>query len=76
MIFRGEDITKVNRKELSMLRRKMQMIFQDPFSSLNPRMTVFQTLSEPMVIAGELKVDDLGDGYSRTCPQACEYIPT
>lgn len=50
--YRDEDITKVNRQKLSELRKKMQIIFQDPFSSLNPRMTVFQTIAEPMVISG------------------------
>lgn len=50
--FEGQDITKVDRKRLSELRKDMQMIFQDPFSSLNPRMTIFQTLAEPLEIAG------------------------
>ena len=51
-LYNGEDITKVSRKRLSELRRQMQMIFQDPYSSLNPRFTVFQTIAEPMEIAG------------------------
>lgn len=59
LIYNGEDITKVNRSKLSSLRKQMQMIFQDPFSSLNPRMTVFQTLAEPLQIAGGLKRDEL-----------------
>lgn len=50
--FLGEDITTVKKKKLSALRKNMQMIFQDPFSSLNPRMTIFQTLAEPLEIAG------------------------
>lgn len=52
MFYNGQDITKVSRKELSELRKQMQMIFQDPYSSLNPRFTVFQTIAEPMEIAG------------------------
>ena len=52
MRYNGEDITRVSRKKLSALRKKMQMIFQDPYSSLNPRFTVFQTIAEPMEIAG------------------------
>ena len=52
MRYNGEDITRVSRKNLSALRKKMQMIFQDPYSSLNPRFTVFQTIAEPMEIAG------------------------
>ena len=50
--YKGEDITHVSRKKLSALRREMQIIFQDPFSSLNPRMTIYQTIAEPMHIVG------------------------
>lgn len=57
--FKGEDITHVNRAKLSELRRKMQIIFQDPFASLNPRMTIFQTLAEPLVIADACKGAEL-----------------
>lgn len=52
--FKGKDITRVGRRELSELRKNMQIIFQDPFSSLNPRMTIFQTLAEPLQIVTEL----------------------
>ena len=52
ILYRGEDITSVSREKLSQLRREMQIIFQDPFASLNPRMTVYQTIAEPMEIAG------------------------
>ena len=48
--FRGKDITSVSGSELLELRRNMQMIFQDPFSSLNPRMTVSDSIMEPMII--------------------------
>lgn len=50
--FKGEDITHVNKRKLSELRKDMQFIFQDPFSSLNPRFTIYQTLAEPLEIAG------------------------
>ncbi len=50
--FEGEDITKVNSQKLRKLRENMQIIFQDPFSSLNPRMTVEQTIIEPLIISG------------------------
>ena len=46
----GKDISSVNRKQLHNLRKDMQIIFQDPFSSLNPRMTVRQIVAEPMEI--------------------------
>ncbi|MEG2174124.1 MAG: ATP-binding cassette domain-containing protein, partial [Oscillospiraceae bacterium] len=46
--FEGEDILRI--RDLSALRRNMQIIFQDPFSSLNPRMTVGEILAEPLLI--------------------------
>ncbi len=48
IFFDGRDITHVGKKERSELRRKMQIIFQDPYSSLNPRMTVGQVLEEAL----------------------------
>ena len=51
ILFNGEDITHVNRSELAQLRQKMQIIFQDPFSSLNPRYTVADTIREPLVMS-------------------------
>lgn len=50
VIFEGQDILKYNDKELVALRKSMQIIFQDPFSSLNPRYTVFDTIQEPLKI--------------------------
>lgn len=49
ILFNGKDITKVNKKMLRQLREQMQIIFQDPYSSLNPRMTVFETVQEPLI---------------------------
>jgi oligopeptide/dipeptide ABC transporter ATP-binding protein len=50
--FRGNDITKAGRKELEPIRRQMQMVFQDPQSSLNPRKRVAQILATPLRIRG------------------------
>jgi oligopeptide transport system ATP-binding protein len=50
--FEGEDITTAGTSRLRALRREMQMIFQDPFASLNPRMTVRGILREPFTIHG------------------------
>ncbi len=50
--FEGQDITRVNRKELFELRKQMQIIFQDPFSSLDPRMTVQNLIAEPLINIG------------------------
>ena len=49
IIYRGLDITHLPQDELLPLRRKMQMIFQDPYASLNPRQTVLEILTEPML---------------------------
>jgi peptide/nickel transport system ATP-binding protein len=46
-LFHGRDIFKMNPKELLGFRRKVQMVFQDPYSSMNPRMTIFDIISEP-----------------------------
>ena len=47
---RGEDVANADRARLRLLRRRMQIIFQDPYSSLNPRRTVGQTFSEPIKV--------------------------
>ena len=49
IIFDGQDITGYSRKQMRSLRREMQMVFQDPFSSLDPRQTVSQLISEPII---------------------------
>ena len=50
IVFAGEDLARVSHKRLKELRREIQIIFQDPYSSLNPRMTVGQILEEPYII--------------------------
>ncbi len=49
IIFSGANLTALLPKELREFRKKMQMIFQDPYASLNPRMTVYETLAEPLI---------------------------
>lgn len=46
----GEDITRASARKLRQLRRQMQPVFQDPYAALNPRMSVFQIVTEPLVI--------------------------
>jgi peptide/nickel transport system ATP-binding protein/oligopeptide transport system ATP-binding protein len=58
--FQGQDITHLKPAQLKPLRRHMQMIFQDPYASLNPRMTVYDTLAEPLLlhkIVGKKELD-------------------
>ena len=52
VVFQGKDIARNTKKERLTLRREMQIIFQDPYSSLNPRMTLNRILSDPMKIHG------------------------
>lgn len=61
ILFNGEDVTKVNTKKLHELREEMQIIFQDPYSSLNPRMTVFETVREPLVRSKRYTKKELGE---------------
>lgn len=55
VFFDGVDVTKASPKELKSLRKDMQIVFQDPFSSINPRMTVSELIGEPIRIAGIMK---------------------
>ncbi len=57
--FNGRDLTDLSKSEMRHARRDLQMIFQDPYSSLNPRMTVGSIIAEPLVIHG------IGDSKSR-----------
>ncbi|MBB1593252.1 ABC transporter ATP-binding protein [Achromobacter sp. UMC46] len=50
--FKGEDITHAGKSQLRELRRHMQLVFQDPSTSLNPRHTVFEAIAEPLIVHG------------------------
>ena len=63
VIFEGKDITNIEKEDLRALRRKMQIIFQDPYASLNPRMTVGSIISEPLEIHNLF--DSKGDRLNR-----------
>ncbi len=55
IIFQGKDITSLSQKELRPLRKHMQIIYQDPYASLNPRMKVGETIMDPLLIHGIAK---------------------
>ncbi|WMJ87595.1 ABC transporter ATP-binding protein [Anaerocolumna sp. MB42-C2] len=55
------NFTTLNKKELRSMRRYVQMIFQNPYTSLNPRMTVFDIVAEPMVLAGTFTQNEIGE---------------
>ena len=75
MHFNGEDILKKNRKEMRKLREEMQIIFQDPYSSLNPRMNVYNILSEPLVAHGYYKKGDELKQYILNLMEKCGLPP-
>ena len=71
VIFEGEDVAKKSRKEMRALREEMQFIFQDPYSSLNPRMTVFNILAEPLIAHGKFKRGPELDAYVKDLMDRC-----
>ncbi len=58
ILYQGKDVTKMNAKELRAFRKEVQIIFQDPYSSLNPRMTIGNAIMEPMQVHGILNNND------------------
>ena len=57
--FMGKDISHPTKSELKFLRENMQLIFQDPFSSLDPRMSVSESIMQPLVIQGKMSKNDV-----------------
>ncbi len=57
IIYKGMDLTKLSHKEMRAYRKKMQIIFQDPYSSLNPRITIGEAIMEPMKVHHILNSD-------------------
>jgi oligopeptide/dipeptide ABC transporter ATP-binding protein len=57
----GEDISKVSRKQEKQLRKRVQMVFQDPHSALNPRMTIIRSVAEPLILHSNLSGKELTD---------------
>jgi oligopeptide transport system ATP-binding protein len=61
VLFDGKDLMSLSRKDLRKMRRRMQIIFQDPYSSLNPRMTVGSIISEPLethnLVSGKARIE-------------------
>lgn len=58
VLFNGQNILNFNKRQMKDLRARMQIIFQDPYASLNPRMTVSQAITAPLLIQGIYKASD------------------
>ncbi|MAS75510.1 MAG: peptide ABC transporter substrate-binding protein [Verrucomicrobiales bacterium] len=65
ILLEGKDLTLLPEKELRAMRPNFQMIFQDPFASLNPRLTVFDTLSEAIRVRHKLRGNELKDAVGQ-----------
>ena len=58
IVYKGKDVSTMNNEELRLFRKEVQIIFQDPYSSLNPRMTIGNAIMEPMQVHNILKDDN------------------
>ncbi len=75
VVFEGTDITKLSKKEMKKLRREMQLIFQDPFESLNPKMTIYEAVVEPLEIHNIGKSDEERRRLVSAALQEVQLIP-
>ncbi|MFG3612695.1 ABC transporter ATP-binding protein [Rummeliibacillus stabekisii] len=58
ILFDGRDLSKLNDKQIREARKELQMIFQDPYASLNPRMTIGETIAEPLIVHNMMNKKD------------------
>src|SRR5207302_382168 len=61
VIFKDQDLTKLSGESLRQMRRQVQMVFQDPYASLNPRFTIGSLIAEPMYIYKVASKDEIRD---------------
>lgn len=80
VLYEGNDILKYNKKEMMSMRKKMQIIFQDPYSSLNPRMTVSEIIAEPIkvckIITNKADIDNKIYDLMKTVGLAERFVNT
>ena len=72
--FEGRDVASFKKKDLKALRLNMQMIFQDPYTATNPRMTIFDSVAEPLVVHHLASGDELRDRVA-TALESVDLIP-
>ncbi len=58
VLYKGQNILTVNNKTMNSMRKDLQMVFQDPYASINPRMTVYQTIAEPVKVCKTITEKD------------------
>ena len=75
IIFEGVDLTKLGQVELRAVRRRVQVIFQDPYSSLNPRMTVGQIIAEPLGVHGIVPERRAREVRMQSLLERCGLLP-
>ena len=75
ILYNGKDLTKLTQKEMSPIREKIQVIFQDPFSSLNPRMKIGDILTEPMAVHNIITDKEGRDNRVRELLSLCGLNP-
>ncbi len=73
--FKGEDITHLEGEPLRRLRRHMQLVYQDPYASLNPRMRVREIIAEPLVVHGVATAARPARGAT-SCSPSPGFLPT
>ena len=75
VIFEGVDLTALGQVELRAVRRRVQVIFQDPYSSLNPRMTVGQIIAEPLGVHGIVPERRAREARMKSLLERCGLLP-
>ena len=64
VLFKGEDVTNLNRRRWRAMRKQVQMIFQDPYSALNPKLTVGESVAEPFLVHTRMRGSELADAVT------------
>ena len=73
VIFNGKDVSTFSKREMKQARSDMQIIFQDPYASLNPRMTVSQTIAYPLIVQGKYHASDK-DGIAKKGSEMMDLV--